>query len=284
MTTRFHSTPRVRHSNGYVRLNNDQNSHRIDLDAVGTLQIEWQESVHYLGGAIERNHPIFSNVSPKVISLTKLELVATPRVGSIILDIQAKSNPMEEAYPDGKCFLEGQPEPLVDQAVTWLHTIINQGGKQSPEGFTDAIGAAGPKLAQSLDRIAEILDDQELTLTSKWMQPGVQPVDARINKTKAKWIRTTLQGTSQPERREVFTGTLHTISTTNKWKIKVDAEQATSLPKGGLVDMTLHESLDQVKGNFRLNERVRLEATLSSRKRPDGETKTTYTITSIKPD
>lgn len=282
LSEQIHGTPRVQHSRGFIRLNNDRNDHSIDLDVVGALQQAWQASVHGLGMAIELGRAP-SKVSDNVIERTTLELVAAPRIGSIILDIKAKADPMPEAYPDGQCCLDDQPTPLVDLAVTRLHTILNKGSQELCDDFTTEIKEVGLQLSQPLQTIAEVLDEQALTLSSKWLQPGTKPIEASISNRGAKWIRKTLDGVELEPAEVHLVGKLHTISKAGRWKVQLERNENDAIPRGGILDMTLDPNLDIARADFHIDQIVRLDVIITSRQRPDGEYRSHYTIKRISP-
>jgi len=264
-------------SNGDLRLHGDGVvGTSADLAHVGLIASAWQKLVSAVGAALEHVKSSRGQLPADIVRRTTLALNASPSPGSVVLHIAPKLSPFVEVAPDGVMPMLDVPRPLADRASEALIGLLGSATSPTPETI-DALSATmvemGPRVGGSLMALAQTLEKSAITLDASWREPEQPTRRAQVTPSIARWIQEFVAGRDLDAEEEVLTGTLRTISDAERWLVEVDES---------LRRMDATELEPSVVSSFHVGQRVDLVVRTAFREQPDGVTRRSHRILSVR--
>lgn len=252
-------------SRGRLRFSGTEiRAHSADLDDVGLLSSAWQRAVTATGAALENLKAVQGKLPADVITRTRLVLTASPLPGSIVFVVEPKAPPLAEVEPDGQPALREDLEnrPLADRASEALVELLATASQATPEAM-DAIAGQllhlGPRVGSAIGNLVRVIETSDVTLDAAWQEPSAPTRRASVSPAQARFIGQVVEGRGLDALTETLTGTLRTISDSQRWLLDL-GEQAvrldiSELPPDELVKWKLHEMV-AVETRISLQERA----------------------------
>lgn len=266
-------TPRSLTSSGTLRLTGlGVEGHSANLDDVGALSLAWQKAVTATGAALEDSKSARGRISDSISLRTQLVLTASPKPGSVVLNVTPKTSPLEEAEPGGQISPESLAErPLADRASERLVEFLaaeNMSGEEIAQQLQDL----GPRVSGAINALAEAIDRSNVTFEVSWREPSHPSRRARVNPSSAKFMRKVIEGRGLDSEPVTLVGVLETISSRQRWAMAVSDElvqfDASDLPAGELQA-------------WKVGDRVEVTMAVVLRRRGDGRVQRKYTAQRI---
>ena len=245
------------------------------LEVVGKIALAWQKAVITIGASIEGIRSPLGKVPIDIGLRTRLNLVASPLPGSIILRISPVQNPLVESEPNGNRALVDPPRPLADQAVNSLIDLLNEANNSQLsdlDRFANHVQSLGPRVGSAVVNFAKEIDKGNLTLEAYWREPQAAMISTRINALGARFIATFIEGRELDGVEETLVGTLATVSVSERWLVELE---------DGAVHMDASGLSSEVPSKWRVGQRVRLRVVVTIREQPDGATRKKFTILDV---
>jgi len=263
-------------SEGSLRISGDGViGNSAPLDVVGKIALAWQKAVITIGASIEGIRSPLGKV-PKEIGLrTRLNLVASPSPGSIILRVSPLQDPLTESEPNGNRTMIDAPRPLADQAVNSLIDLLNEANNSRPsdlDDFANHVQSLGPRVGSAVVQFVREIDKGNLTLEAFWREPQAAAIFTRIDASGARFIATFIEGRELDGVEETLVGTLATVSVSERWLVELE---------DGAVHMDASGLSSEVPAQWRVGQRVKLSVLITIREQPDGATRRKFTILNV---
>lgn len=279
-TKRIEGTERAIPSTGKIRIVGAGLGPRLDLDIAGKIQQYWQQLVTTIGQALITHLPVTKDPEKRYIEITKLQLVGTPQPGSIIFNVSAKTDPLNEVYKKGNESLVGLPEPLVDVAVEHLTKILSESTKpeheleEAEDAFIKLMVEAGPKPMTTLSKLTKLLEEQELDLSTTWYKPSSAVCSTTVKPQQARWMRAVLKGKEKDPVEETLIGTLQALDIDGQWRMQLEDGTQIRMKPGNIPP--------EVMEQFKLSQQVQVEVETTQTTKPGGIEIPKFTMKQIK--
>ena len=245
------------------------------LEVVGKIALAWQKAVITIGASLEGIRSPLGKVPTDIGLRTRLNLVASPSPGSIILRISPVRDPLLESEPNGNRALVDAPRPLADQAVNSLIELLNEANNSQPsdlDSFANHVQTLGPRVGSAVVNFAKEIDKGNLTLEAIWREPQTATISTRISAPGARFIATFIEGRELDGVEETLVGTLATVSVSERWLVELE-EDTVHMDASGLSS--------EVPSKWRVGQRVSLRVLVVVREQPDGATRKKFTILDV---
>lgn len=274
-------TIRAMHSRGALRLHGGgAEGHTAELGQIGSIAAGWQKAVSATGAALENRTRALRGVLPAdIVRRTTLLLNAAPSPGSIVLNVEPQSPPMDEVEPGGNIsVIEPPPQPLADRASRTLISLLANFAGTGPaidDGLIGTLRDLGPRVGSSLSSLAQAISRANITVDASWAEPGAATVRASVTPATASRLRAFVAGRGLDAEEQIITGTLSTVSDRQRWQVE--------LPGGEIESMRASELSSEEVARWHVGSAVRIRAIVTLREQPDGNVRRTYTIVSLEP-
>lgn len=245
-----------------------------DLSAVGALATAWQRAVSATGAALEQFRSLRGALPSAVQYRTALVLSAAPEPGSVLLRVEPKANPLEEAESSENVAIVAPNRPLADRAAEQLIGVLGKAANvhlTEQDAIAGELSELGPRAGSALGVLARVLDRENLTLDATWAEPQTATRRATVTPSTARWIADFVSGRGLDSEEDTIDGVLRTVSDRERWLVEVDGE-----------DIRMDASHVSASAEGRsVGERVTLRVLVAPTLRPDGSTPKKYTILEV---
>jgi hypothetical protein len=279
MVIKQEGSPRSIRSEGFLRLHGDGvEGNTAPLDLVGKIALAWQKAITAFGASIEGIRTPQGKIPVDIGMRTRLDLTASPLPGSIILHVSPHRDPLDEAEPNGNRSLIDAPRPLADQSSARLIDLLARASNYQPsdhDGLASEVRELGPRVGSALAQFAREVGKGSLILDASWQEPGASTISTRLDETGARFIASFIEGQELDGVEETLSGTLATISVSERWLVEL-ADEA--------VHMDASSLSSDVPARWRVGQRVRLRVLITVREQPDGATRRKFTILQVDDD
>lgn len=248
-----------------------------DLADVGRIATSWQKAISAVGATLEDIKSIRGGLPQDVVRRTALVLNASPSPGSVVLNIMPKSNPLPEVEPGGEARMFDIPRPLADRASEQLIELLGtvaHASLDSLDGLSVTMMELGPRVGGSLSALGAALEKANITLDAIWREPDHPTVRAEVTPSEARWIQDFVAGRDLDAEEEKLIGTLVTISNAERWLVEIDEKRR---------HMDATEVTPEMAGSLHVGQLVELLVRTAFREQPDGVTRKSHRILSVRP-
>jgi len=271
-------SPRDLASHGYLHLSGPSvTEHRAELGLVGALAIAWQKAVSATGAALEQVRGLRGALPGDITLRTALVLNAEPRPGSVVLNFEPKSPPRQEVEPSGNLSMFEPPRPLADRASGRLIEFLaalRSDDSGSADAVANALNELGPRVGSAITNLASVIQVSNFTVDAAWEEPSHDQVVARVTPTEAAWLQAFIAGRGLDAEERVLKGYLRTVSDRDRWLVE--------LMDGTHERMDASELLEDEVPRWRVGDAVSLTVRVALREQPDGVTRRSTTILSVR--
>jgi hypothetical protein len=264
------------HSEGDLRLHGaGVQGSTADLAQVGAIATAWQKAMSATGAALEEVKSLRGTLPADVVLRTALVLNASPQAGSVVLHVEPKESPLQEAEPEGDVPMVQPTRPLADRAAEQLIQLLEAAadvGLSETDALAAELRVLGPRFSGALTSLAQILDRANITLDASWAEPERPTLRTSVNPSRARWIAEFVAGRGLDAEVQTIRGVLSTVSDRERWLVQVgeDTER-----------MDASELIPDEVSRWRVGQEVDLNVRVAQQERPDGSTRKSMTILSI---
>lgn len=274
------SAARIVRSTGSIRVaGSNVRDHQARLDAAGHILLNFQRLVNAAGAAKKGIRSNRGALPSEVTTLTQLKLLMQPLPGSMVFEIGPETLPEAELVAEeGVAIFDQAQRQFVDECVVdaiGLVRVAHQIGPDADEGqFIQLVKEGGPRVASAVKEFAKGVEQADFEVDLEWREPSRATERATFNKADATLVRQLVVARELDQEEVTLVGTLVTLSTLNRWQIDIGDDHLvvidpTSLPE--TVDVT----------QFRLSERIKIQAVPIVRELPGGGKVTTYRAVNV---
>lgn len=264
-------------SHGQIRLaGGGVRGHSVDIAQAGELLAHWQGLVTGAGGAVEGNLSARGQLPSDIVARTRLDLVASPSPGSVVLEFEPHADEADERYPGGTTNIDGEPTPLVERAVDEAMDVLALAAEGLETDLTAAFSARGPRVAARARDLADLAASADIDIDTTWEVPGRGRRRVRATATQLRSFADRLRINSVDGELIDLEGTLRTVS--DHRKIDLEVDEPDSPTKKRVI------SIDRGEVDFspfRVGNVVKMQVLLSIHRRPGGGESVTYTAERI---
>lgn len=230
--------------------------HRAGVDEVFNAGLAFQRLVTAVGSSLKGAR---TRVSEKAMSLTKLQLDASPEPGSIMINLVSAADPAEELRPRGQMMDAGKQ--LIDESFEQLKSLLSVGGTpDTADSIAHQLHALGPRTAAALRSFAMTAGDSLFDIDVTWQQPLQPAMRWSVSASDLQFLVQLVEGRSLDEEPVVLNGTLITVSTSGTWYMREDEYGTIAL------DISSIEGSPWLEHNPQT--RVQVDAVMSSKESP----------------
>ena len=273
MVARADGDVRSERSTGDLRLHGPAVvGHAVDLAAAGAVATAWQRLVNAVGAALEGAKGLRGRIPFDIQERCALSLNARPLLGSVVLSLEAKSDPLPEIRPDDTPQMFDAERPLVDRANEVLIALcadLATADLDDLEAITVRLQGLGPRVGANLRTLAEVTATANIGLDMDWFEPEHASRRSSWTVSQAAWIRQFVMGRALDAERVTLTGIAKTVSDQEKWLVEVDEvgvhlavgeltiEEIRRVRPGDTISMLVWESArEQPDGTIRVSRRA----------------------------
>lgn len=268
---------RVLPSTGVIHLAGDGVSgSSARMSDIGDVMKNFQKMVTALGASRRGYTNLKGRIAADVTSLTNLRLMASPQVGSVVLNFIPEISPSDELRPEGQGQLGDPREQLADHAVldalVLLESIKEVGPDADGSDFLQSVSTRGARAATAIRDFAKSLADSSFTTDLEWRAPGESTVRTSLTREQADLISRTIVGQELDKEETFIDGTLRTVSDMSSLIVET-SDGFDAIDKGDLSPDTIQK--------LTVGARVRVSVEMTVQRRPGGVDVPKYKATSI---
>jgi hypothetical protein len=233
---------------------------------VGDVMKNFQKLVTALGASRRGYTNLKGKIAADVSSLTNLRLIASPFVGSVVLDFMPDIHPSEELAPSGQPAIFDQPaEQLSDSAVTEALDILESIKEVGPDAdgseFLASVSRRGPRAATAVRDFARTLASGDFETDLSWRIPGRPTIRTTLTSAEADHISRLIVSRELDKDEVVIEGVLRTVSDLSALYIQTEE---------GLESIDGIDLPSEVIAAAHVQARVRVRAEMTIQQRPGG--------------
>lgn len=196
------------------------------LKVVGDIMTAIQDSVDSLGGALEGFTSLKGRVPSRITARTEISLVASPLPGSITLQVAPTLSREEDLRPHGQTLFSIEEmgfSPLADQAFDEFSTLLEELSLDDPNKviFIEHLTDLGPRSANSIQRICDVVSNAGVDIDFTWVEPGKQSCKTHIDHIFAKHASKIIKNANINCEEQLIVGTIVTITESSKDKLRI---------------------------------------------------------------
>lgn len=270
---------RVLSSSGWLRLfGSGVRGHTAPFGVVGEVMLLAQRTITAIGASFEGQKSIRGRFSSEVVARTRLGLVASPLPGSVILSVTPEIPPSEELYPRGEHPLfEDDQRTLADRSLEALIRLIATASESSADAdpLVQQLDDLGPRVAATLDNLAESLIGGAFDVEVAWGMPGTPMQRGVLELRTTQWLHEIVSGRDLDAEEAQLVGKLHTISDVSKWVVE-------SVDDGELVSVRADRLSPAAVTAAHIGQLVTIDVLVKQRVRPGGAIVFDYTAVNIR--
>lgn len=271
---------RVLSSSGWFRLfGTGVRGHVAPFGAVGEVMLLAQRAITAIGASLEGQKSIRGRFSSEVVARTRLGLAASPLPGSVVLTVTPEMPPAEELYPRGEYPLfDDDQRTLADRSLEALIRVLITATESSADAdpLVAQLDALGPRVASTLDNLAESLIGGSFDVEVAWGVPGAAMERCVMELATTQWLHQIVSGRDLDAEQTQLVGKLHTISDVSKWVVE-------TVDDGELVSVRADRLTPADVTAARIGQLVTIDVLVKQRVRPGGTVAFDYTAIHIAP-
>lgn len=233
---------------------------------VGDVMKNFQKLVTALGASRRGYTNLKGKIAADVSSLTNLRLIASPFVGSVVLDFMPDIHPSEELSPGGQPAILDQPtEQLSDTAVSEALEILESIKEVGPDAdgseFLASVSARGPRAATAVRDFARTLAAGDFETDLSWRIPGRTTIRTILTSSQADHISRLIVNRELDKDETSIEGVLRTVSDLSALYVQTDE---------GLESIDGKDLPPEVIAAAHVQARVRVRVEMTIQQRPGG--------------
>lgn len=265
-------------SRGSLRLfGNAVQRNRLALAALGRIASSWQITVSNVGASLEGILQSGGRLPKSINERTRLNLVAEPAFGSVVLNIEADQEPLEEVHGEFRASLFGAERPLVDRSIEKLLAILGSPLPEEDQAINEPALVAqlrelGPRTTGSILNFVKALQVTDVDLDVRWIEPGSFSQQSRLTSERANELRTFIEGHELDASEVIIHGRTITVSESERWLIA---------SQGQVFRVRAGRLGTEVRSQITSNTDIVLKALKRSTMRADGEFRDRYDAVEI---
>lgn len=254
-------------SNGTIHLAGDGvKGSSASLSDVGDVMKNFQKLVTALGASRRGYTNLKGRIAADVASLTNLRLIASPFVGSVVLDFMPDTHPAEELAPGGQPAMLDQPteqlsDAAVSEALEILESIKEVGPDADGSDFLESVSARGPRAATAVRDFARTLATGDFETDLSWRIPGRPTIRTILSSSQADQISRLIVSRELDKDETTIEGVLRTVSDLSALYVQTDE---------GLESIDGKDLPPDVIATAHVQARVRVRVEMTIQQRPGG--------------
>lgn len=262
-------------SHGWVKLSGPTiEEHTAPLDGAGYVMVALQKLVNAVGAGLSNITSRQGRLPDWVRERTSLGLTPQMNPGSLVFQIEAIRAPQDELSPTGEVRID-EDVPLVDQAFTKALSLLEMPANQR---LLDELGVQlkglGPRVAGSLDSLAEALSANSFNIDLQWDVPTMMPERASLNHLEAELLHRFVNEGKFDQAEITFSAKLRTISDRRMWEVQTEDGEIIRLDTTDLPAPTVRR--------FFVGDPVEVRATWSVENLPSGTERNRYVVIDVR--
>jgi len=187
------------------------------MSAVGEVMTRFQKVVTAVGAARANFREVRGRFPAEVVERTRLQLVASPYVGSVVLDFMPRVTPREEFYPNGTPPMVDEPRTQeADEAVAAVVDLFAAAGAIPPDAdgaeFLASVSNYGPRVATALRDLLARLGTNRFETDLVWREPGRPTRRAILQSADAERAKALIVSRELDHGETTIEGVIHTVS------------------------------------------------------------------------
>lgn len=248
------------------------------MSAVGDVMTTFQRLVTAIGAAQEGFKAVRGTFPAGLLAKTRLSLVASPLVGSVVLEFEPETPPAAELSPGGNVPLFDEPrtqrtDEAVGEVVDLLVRAAELGPDPDADGLLEELVERGPRVASTLREFTTVLAVADFETDLTWREPGKPTRRAVLASADAGRLASLIVSRELDHGEAIIEGVIHTVSDKTALAIATD--------DGSMEYVRGSKLAPQVLAAIPWGSRVRIVADTVETRRPGGETSVRYTAKRI---
>lgn len=266
-------------SSGVFRLDGEgAQGARASAKDFASVVTNFQRVVNAIAAAFDGHKTWRGKLPDAAVSLSRLDIVAEPLAGSVVVRFEPHVLPEHEISSDGTVALVEQPEAqMADRAVNELldlfETIHAADDASAGNAFVARVEGLGPRVATTVRDLADSLSDGRFVPDIRWVQPRGDARRTRVSAAELAYISRLVSMREADRESVVLEGVLRTVSDVEDLRLQVDGAASVDVAAGDI-------SPDVIRG-LHVDGRVRIEADVRGKSLPGGSEILLYTAKSI---
>ncbi|AEI11862.1 hypothetical protein [Cellulomonas gilvus] len=248
------------------------------MSAIGEVMTTFQRLVTAVGAAQEGFTALRGTFPAALLAKTQLRLIASPRLGSVVLDFMPEVPPADELY--GRVGVPLIDEPRTQRADEAVVEVINMlqaaqdlSADVDESPLVEDLVGRGPRVAAALREFAKTLATSDFETDLSWRQPGEPTRRTTLPAQDAARLFSLIASRELDHGEAVIEGVIHTVSDKTALAIETD-DGAWEYVRGSRLPP------DALAG-IRWGSRVRVIADTVEVRKPGGEVTVRYTAKGI---
>lgn len=248
------------------------------MTAVGETMMTFQRLVTAVGASQEGFTALRGAYPAALLAKTHLSLVASPYVGSVVLDFTPEITPAAELSPDGQVpLIDEVRTQRTDEAVTEVVEMLEKARALGPDADEGPLLAElverGPRVAAALREFTKTLAASDFETDLTWREPGKPTRRAVLPAADAGRLASLIASRELDHGEAIIDGIIHTVS--DKTALAIETADGTwEYVKGSKLPTDVLKAVPY-------GSRVRVVADTVEVTKPGGEVSVKYTAKSI---
>jgi hypothetical protein len=265
---------RTQASHGLIRLSGEGVvGHSASANEVASVIASFQRLVTAVGASLASgNTSLRGQIASGLANRTRLRLVASPAPGSLVLNLSPQAPPAEETMPGGAAPLFQEAEPLADQAVSVIVSLMSDASQLGPDPdnspLLQQIEALGPRSAAAMRTFALALSTGDFDTDIGWQVPTQPSLRASVDRDHAAEIARLVESRNLDAEQIEIIGELRTISDLSAWVIDGDDSERYQVDARFVPPETA--------GELHIHMRVRIQAEMTPTRHVGGAFRYTF--------
>ena len=266
-------------SHGLIRLSGDGVvGHSAAATEVATVISSFQRLVIAVGASLAKgNTSLRGQIAAGLVRRTRLRLVASPAPGSLVLSLSPEAPPSEETMPGGVASMFEENEPLADQAVAQIVSMMSDASQLGPDPehspLLERIEALGPRTAAAIRAFALALSTGDFDTDIGWQVPTRPSLRATVDHNHAAAIVRLVEARNLDAERVQLTGELRTVSDLSAWVLDDDDGERYQVDAGSIPQ--------EIAGELHIHMRVRVDADMTPTRHVGGAFRYVFTARQV---
>lgn len=253
-------------------------NHTASTSDVATVLLSFQRLVTAIGASLSAgNTSLRGQIASNIVHRTRLRLAASPAPGSLVLDLVPESPPEQETSPGGAASMFGEPEPLADQVMSEVVTIISEAGQLGPDPDTSPlltrIEQLGARTGAAVRAFTLALANSDFDTDLDWQVPTHATAHARLSRDQARELARLVEARNLDAEPFEIVGEMRTVSDLSAWVI--DAEDGERYQVDG------SQIAPEIVNALHTHSRVRVLTEMTPTRHVGGSFRYTYTARDV---
>jgi hypothetical protein len=266
-------------SSGLFRLDGEgAQGSRASAKDFASVITNFQRVLNAIAAAFDGHKSWRGKLPDAAVALSRLDIVAEPLSGSVVVRFEPHVLPEHEISNDGTVALIGQAEAqTADRAVHELldlfETIHSADDASAGNAFIARVEDLGPRVATTVRDLADSLADGLFVPDIRWVQPRGDARRTRLSSAELAYISRLVSMREADREPVVLEGVLRTVSDVEDLRLQVDGSAFVDVAAGDIPPETIR--------GLHVDGRVRIEADVRGKSLPGGAEVLVYTAKRI---